>query len=81
MGDLVLKLVAKTLSGSVKGRDIVARYGGEEFAVILPATELKNARTVAEQIRAAVASKKITKRTTGEDLGQITLSIGCATYD
>ena len=81
MGDQVLKLVAKTLMHCVKGRDVVARYGGEEFAVILPETAMKNAVVVAEQIRQTVAHKKIVKRSTGEDLGRITLSIGCAMFD
>lgn len=81
MGDQVLKLVARTLTQCVKGRDVVARYGGEEFSVILPCTQLINAVTVAEQIRKTVANKKIVKRSTGEDLGRITLSIGVALFD
>jgi diguanylate cyclase len=81
MGDQVLKLVAKTLMQCVKGRDVVARYGGEEFSVILPSTQLINAVKVAEQIRNTVANKKIVKKSTGEDLGRITLSIGAATFD
>jgi diguanylate cyclase len=81
MGDQVLKLVARTLTHCVKGRDVVARYGGEEFSVILPATQLLNAVTVAEQIRKTVANKKIVKRSTGEDLGRITLSIGVASFE
>ena len=35
MGDQVLRLVARALQDSVKGRDVGARYGGEEFAIIL----------------------------------------------
>jgi diguanylate cyclase len=81
MGDQVLKLVARTLTQCVKGRDVVARYGGEEFSVILPSTQLANAVTVAEQIRNTIANKKIVKKSTGEDLGRITLSIGVALFD
>ena len=65
---------------NTKGRDTAARYGGEEFVVVLPQTSLENAITVAEQIRHAVESKKIVKRSTGETLGSITLSIGVAKY-
>lgn len=77
-GDQVLKLVAHCLSQTVKGKDTAARYGGEEFAVILPGTQLSQAMVVAEQIRMMVESKKVVKRSTGESLGTITLSLGAA---
>jgi len=80
LGDEVLKLVARTLTECVKGRDMPARYGGEEFAIILPQTALAEACTVAEQVRLAVASKRIVKRTTGQQLGTITLSVGVAQH-
>ena len=79
-GDQVLRLVAQCFKSNVKGRDTAARFGGEEFVVILPDTSLTNARRVAEQIRKAVESKKIVKRSTGETLGSITLSIGVAQF-
>ncbi len=77
-GDQVLRLVAGILKNGVKGRDLAARYGGEEFAIILPNTSLHDANTVAEQIRRAVANKELVKKSTGEKLGRITLSIGVA---
>ncbi len=78
LGDKVLQLVARILKTSIKGRDTVARYGGEEFAVILPATRLSGAATLADQIREAVASRHIIQKRTGEDFGTITLSVGAA---
>jgi len=80
-GDQVLRLVAHCLKDNVKGRDTAARYGGEEFAVILPSTQLAAARTVAEQIRTAVESKRVVKRSSGETLGTITLSLGVAEFE
>lgn len=77
-GDQVLRLVANCMSENVKGRDTVARFGGEEFAVILRRTSLANATSLANQIRAFVQSKKLVKRSTGEILGTITISIGVA---
>ena len=77
-GDGVLKLVARTMKSAVKGLDLVARYGGEEFAIILPNTALKDGVVVAEQVRKAVMSKELIKRSTGESLGRVTLSIGVA---
>ena len=78
-GDQVLRLVALSVKQNVKGQDIAARYGGEEFAIILPNTVLRAAVTVADHIRRAVMSKELMKRSTGEHLGRITISIGVAT--
>src|ERR1700752_336653 len=78
-GDQVLRLVAMALKQTVKGQDIAARYGGEEFAIILPNTTLRSAVTVADHIRRAVMTKELMKRSTGEHLGRITVSVGAAT--
>ena len=78
-GDQVLRLVAMSVKQNVKGQDISARYGGEEFAVILPNTPLRSAITVADHIRRTVMNKELMKRSTGEHLGRITMSIGVAT--
>ena len=78
-GGQVLRLVAMSVKHNVKGEDTTARYGGEEFAVILPNTILRAAVTVAEHIRRAVMAKELVKRSTGEHLGRMTISIGVAT--
>jgi diguanylate cyclase len=78
-GDQVLRLLAMSVKHNVKGEDTTARYGGEEFAVILPNTILRAAVTVAEHIRRAVMAKELMKRSTGEHLGRMTISIGVAT--
>jgi len=79
-GDQVLRLVAQCLSENVKGRDTAARYGGEEFAVILRRTSLSAALSLAEQIRTSVESKRLVKRSTGETLGRLTISIGVSEF-
>ncbi|MCH8835800.1 MAG: GGDEF domain-containing protein, partial [Proteobacteria bacterium] len=81
VGDQVLKLLGSTLTACIKGQDTAARYGGEEFAIILPRTSLKDALTVAENIRRAVGTKRVVNRTTGEDLGTITVSIGAGRFE
>jgi diguanylate cyclase len=78
-GDQVLRLVASSLKQNVKGQDVAARYGGEEFAVVLPNTVLRSALTVADHIRRAAMSKELMKRSTGQHLGRITVSVGVAT--
>ena len=77
-GDQVLRLVAACLSDNVKGRDTAARYGGEEFGVLLRGTSLEAATKVADQIRKTVENKKLVKKSTGDVLGTITISIGVA---
>lgn len=79
-GDQVLRLVALALKQNIKGQDIACRFGGEEFAVLLPRTDLAQSVVVAEHIREAVFSKELVKRSTGENLGRITISIGVAEW-
>jgi diguanylate cyclase (GGDEF)-like protein len=71
-GDEVLKNVAKVLSNTVRGADLVARYGGEEFAIILPDTEYAGAMVLAERCRRAIANHPWAQRA-------ITASIGVST--
>jgi diguanylate cyclase len=80
VGDQVLRLVAKTLTDCVKGRDTTARYGGEEFVIILPQTRLTDAMRVAEQIRNTMMRHRIVSKNRGEEYGTITLSIGVGGY-
>jgi len=75
-GDQVLRLVGISLKQTIKGQDITARYGGEEFAVVLPNTALRQALTVADHIRRAVMAKELKKKSTGEILGRVTISVG-----
>ena len=75
-GDQVLRLVAISLKQTIKGQDITARYGGEEFAVVLPNTGISQALTVADHIRRAVMAKELKKKSTGELLGRVTISVG-----
>ena len=77
-GDHVLRLVAHCLKINVLEGQTAARYGGEEFGVILPNTDMDAAKDIAEKIRSTVESKKVVKKTTGECMGTITLSLGIA---
>jgi diguanylate cyclase len=79
-GDQVLRLVGMAVKQNVKGEDMAARYGGEEFAVVLPRTAMREAVAIADQIRRTVMSKELMKRSTGEHLGRVTVSIGVAAH-
>jgi len=80
VGDQVLKLLAATLTGCIKGNDTAARYGGEEFGIILPGTGLDGAAKLAETIRKKVGAQKLVNRVTDEDLGKISVSIGVSLF-
>jgi diguanylate cyclase len=79
-GDQVLKFVAQCMRANVRERDLAARYGGEEFAIILPGASREVAGDVAERIRRSIESKRMMKRSSSEDLGTITMSLGVAHY-
>lgn len=79
-GDMILRMVGRSLSTKVRQTDVVARYGGEEFAIILPDTPIAQARTVAEKVRVDVAQRRFRKRISGENLGGVTISIGIAEW-
>ncbi|HVL72066.1 MAG TPA: GGDEF domain-containing protein [Beijerinckiaceae bacterium] len=79
-GDQVLRLVGMTMRDHVKTTATLARFGGEEFAIIMPGATLAEARAAAEQIRQSVMARELIKRSTGESLGKVTISLGVATY-
>jgi len=74
-GDAVLAELAQILLNSGRESDIAARYGGEEFGLILQETDEPGARTLAERIRAKVASATFTGGL------KLTISIGVAATD
>lgn len=49
-GDLVLKLFAQYLKGTLREADVITRYGGDEFIALLPNTPREQAQVVAERI-------------------------------
>ncbi|MDQ7796145.1 MAG: sensor domain-containing diguanylate cyclase [Spirochaetia bacterium] len=50
-GDIVLKMVAGTISGALRPLDTAARFGGEEFVVLVPNCTEEYLYVVGERIR------------------------------
>jgi diguanylate cyclase len=77
-GDQVIRFVASVMDRGKPRDGLVARIGGEEFAMLAPNTTRQAATKLAEQIRIAVEGKRLVRRSTNIDLGQITVSLGVA---
>jgi diguanylate cyclase (GGDEF)-like protein len=78
-GDVVLKQFAQALKGALREGEMIARYGGEEFTVVMHGNA-REAMTLAERLRRAVASLSFSQFTNnGEDV-RITMSIGIAEF-
>jgi diguanylate cyclase len=80
VGDQVLRLMAKALQERVREGDLPARYGGEELIAVLPGAGLATCQAIAERIRRAISRCHITRRSTGENLPGITVSIGVGQF-
>ncbi len=75
-GDEVLKVVADRVRAGVTEPAFFGRLGGEEFLIVLPDTDLEEARIVAEGIRELIMSTDTARWFA--DKRRITASIGCA---
>lgn len=80
VGDQVLRLIARTAQDNVRASDLVARYGGEEFMAVLPSASSELCSEIAERIRRRLAESQLVRRSTGEKLPPVTVSIGVAQF-
>lgn len=74
-GDAVITAIAHVIGAGARATDMAARFGGEEFSLLMPATSIEAAATVAERVRAAIEDLII--ETEGKEL-RATVSIGVA---
>lgn len=77
-GDFILKEVGQKIKELIRDTDFPARYGGEEFAIILPQTNIREAKSVAERIRTGIENMVL--KNENNYLGNLTLSGGISTY-
>ena len=75
-GDEVLRVIAERMSARVRSTDTIARVGGDEFVALLPATGVAGARSVAEELAAAI---ELPVPFEGHEL-RVGASFGVATY-
>ena len=78
-GDRVLRLLADTISSSLRDDDIAIRYRGDEFAAVLPGIMGAEARGIAESVQSAISTID-TREFTDNQSVHLTVSIGVATY-
>jgi len=71
-GDTILRTIAEIMTKSVRRTEIVARYGGEEFGMILPSTDVNEAKSLTERLRKMIEEH-------AWPLREITISAGTAT--
>lgn len=84
IGDTVLRTTASVIKEQLREYDIPSRYGGEEFCILLPQTNIDEAKIVAERLRTSVENKKIEIQTNkNEQIKHIsvTISVGLAQLD
>ena len=69
-----MQTISRFLQKSIRDVDAIARYGGEEFIMAIPDADKEAAFIMAERLREELSKIKL------ENLPQITVSMGIATY-
>ena len=73
-GDVVLQRIGHILEQNCRRSDVVSRYGGDEFVILMPETNMEQARQIANKLRAWVASDPLLREK------NITASFGISTF-
>ena len=73
-GDILLRLIARTLQENIRATDTVARLGGDEFAILLPETGRNRAEVILQKIQ------KINLEIMRRHGWPMTFSMGVATF-
>jgi two-component system cell cycle response regulator len=78
IGDKILALIAKIIKDCLRSNDGAYRFAGDEFTIILPETNLSEARFVADRVLSKFANESFL--IDGKEISNITSSIGIAEY-
>ncbi len=73
-GDEVIKIIADKVKQNIKNSDFAGRYGGDEIVVIMPETDMRSAKYMAEFITYSLSCCYV------DDVGPVKVSVGVATY-
>ena len=73
-GDEVIKTIAEKIKQNIRANDSAGRYGGDEIAVIMPETDTKDAKYLAEYITYWLSCCFV------DDVGPIKVSVGISTF-
>lgn len=76
-GDLVLQMVAATLADALRMPDRIGRYVNGEFLLVLPETEMEDASTITDRVRAKISNSPIESE---KGVCNATVSIGLTEY-
>lgn len=74
-GDIILKELVNVIQDTIRSTDIFGRIGGDEFTVLMPETEMNDAKKLAERIRKNISVHKNLLKEKNINLS-ITVSIG-----
>lgn len=78
-GDSVLQGIAQVIQKTLRDYDLAGRFGGEEFVIVLPETELVDARVAAERVRKAIEETPFHISTSDTPI-RVTMSLGVACF-
>ncbi len=73
-GDVILRRVGQILEENCRRSDVVARYGGDEFVVLMPETNVEQARQLTNKLRSWLSSDTLLREK------NVTGSFGIASY-
>ena len=74
----MIRYVASVIGRIGEPPRCAARYGGEEFGLICPGEGAAAVQAALEEIRTEICSRTLKRRSTEEDLGTVSVSIGLA---